>query len=68
MEEARKFHQVSTCVGKEDFELFAGVRAGEAHSLHAEIDRHGVSVVFGEGSLNKNNSPYVSVGGAVKGT
>jgi hypothetical protein len=58
---------VPSCVGKEDFELFVGVRAGEAHPLHAEIDWHGVFGEFEEGRLNQNNYPYVSRGDAVKG-
>lgn len=42
MQEPRKGHEMTTSVGKQDFELLVSIGAREPHALHTQIDRHGV--------------------------
>lgn len=44
---------MAPCIRKEHFELFVRVRAGKAHPLHAEIDRHRESGIVGERQRGK---------------
>ena len=40
VQEAGKLHQMASRVGEQDFELLVCIRAREADSLHAQVDRH----------------------------